>query len=162
VTSSSSLTALQLWLLEAAARAGVERPSEPDPLGLELEFDGYLARVLPHSEERRAVLEIEVRSLAAVNESDLAKLALQMLRLNHDARFEHDWVVILDDEDMLCVSTTIELGLTPPESLGDRLSDGLARARILVTLSDELMGLVNETPASAPGAFPGAQNAIRG
>jgi hypothetical protein len=159
---TSSHSALQNWVLEIALWAGVERPAEPDPLGLEIEIEGRLARVLPHADEERAVIEIEVRSLSGADESDTAQLALQLLRLNHEARFEHGWSAVLDDEDVLCLSTTIELRHTEPDALANLLSDGIARAEALATISGDIMrgAEASQSPASVP--CPIAFSGIRG
>jgi hypothetical protein len=99
--------------------------------------------------------------LDEVAENDLARLAVQLLRLNHEARFEHGWSIVLDDANSLTVTTTVSVSATRENMLAEIVYDGIDRAAALSTV---VAGLI-DVPASDPDPEPGlvlAGSAIRG
>jgi hypothetical protein len=48
-----------------------------------------------------AVIEVLAAALDGVSEDDAGRLAIELLRLNHEARFEHPWSIVLDDYDIV-------------------------------------------------------------
>ena len=157
-SAAATLTPFQRWITEAMAAAGQPVPPEVDPLGLEFEAEGRMARVIPHADESLAVIEVQACALHELGEEALAALALDLMRLNHEARFEHGWVAVIDDEDWLSVSTTVAVAATLGEALGECLWDGLARATQLQAVaqslqSPEVAAVQAPLPAEALGQF---------
>ena len=154
-----ALNAFQRWVAEAVREAGGAVPAEIDPLGLSFEAEGRVARIMPHADEGLAVVEVAAASLDDVEENDRARLAVQILRLNHEARFEHGWSIVLDDSNRLNVTTTLSLADTRASMLAEILYDGIDRAASLSTI---VSGLIDaKPPQPETGAMPGA-GAIRG
>src|SRR5215471_16975965 len=91
-----ALNPFQLWVADAVREAGAEVPAEIDPLGLSFEAEGRVVRIFPHSDEALAVIEVTVLALDDLAEEEVARLALPLHRLNHEARFEHGWIVVID------------------------------------------------------------------
>ena len=160
-SASSSLNAFQQWILKSFGSLGVEVASEVDPLGLEFESEGRIVRVLPHTDAALAVLQAEVSSLEDADELSLARIAILMLRLNDEARFEHQWQITLDVDDRLCISMQINIAETNAEQLAELLQEGLERAAMLGDSFPELTALVAE--ASSPeSAHLGSSGLVRG
>src|SRR5947207_12483488 len=161
--TDAALNPFQRWIAEAAREVGAKLPAEIDPLGLSFEAEGRVARVLPHADEGLAVIEVIAVSLDDIGEDAAARLAVQLLRLNHEARFEHGWSIVLDDSDRLTVTTTVALADTRGNMLAEILYDGIDRATALSTI---VSGLIDAKPpepetSAGVGAIPGA-GAIRG
>ncbi len=160
-SSSPSLNAFQHWILRSFSSLGVEVASEVDPLGLEFESEGRIVRVLPHTDPTLAVLQAEVSSLEGADELSLARIAILMLRLNDEARFEHQWQIVLDADDRLHISLQINISETNAEQLADLLQEGLERAAMLGDSLHELTALVAE--AATPEAdHLGSSGLVRG
>jgi hypothetical protein len=154
-----SLNPFQRWVAAAAREAGASVPADIDPLGLAFEAEGRIARLMPHADDGLAVVEVAALSLDDMAEDDVARLAVPLLRLNHEARFEHGWSIVIDDGNRLNVTTTIVLADTPGSRLAEILYDGIDRA---AALSAIVSGLVNARASEAePGPIVGA-GAIRG
>jgi hypothetical protein len=154
-----ALNPFQRWVAEAVREAGAQVPAEIDPLGLSFEAEGRVARVLPHADEALAVIEVVAISLDDVAESEVERLAVQLLRLNHEARFEHGWSVVIDDGNRLNVTTTLSVADTRGSMLTEILYDGIDRAASLSTIVTGLMSAEQSEPETGP--IPGA-GAIRG
>jgi hypothetical protein len=129
--SIANLTPFQHWIVEIAQANDLPVPDPIDPLGLEFEVEGRLARVTPHSDDALALIEIEVHALTEIGDEQLGNLALQLLRINQEARFEHCWQIVLDDDDIVGISTTVTMATTQPEALASAFDEGLERAKSL-------------------------------
>jgi hypothetical protein len=152
----------QHWLAEVM-QDGAGMPMEIDPLGLSFETDGRVTRIFPHADDDLAVVEVRVSSLDELAGNDLARLALQLLRLNRAARLEHDWSVVLDEADNLAVTTTVSQSATGANVLAAILQDGIDRAAALSRVVAGLIGIVAPDPDSGPGPeLVLAGGAIRG
>jgi len=160
--TAAALNPFQLWLADAVRAAGGAVPAEADPLGLSFEAEGHVVRVFPHADDALAVIEVTALPVSDLAEDDVSRLAVQLLRLNHEARFEHGWSIVIDDSDRLNVTTTVAVSGTPASLLGEILYDGIDRAQSLSTVVAGLMSAETEA-ASGPetGASPGA-GLIRG
>lgn len=134
-----TLEPFQQWLLDAMASVGVEVGDQADPLGCEFEAEGRLARVIPHRDPNLAVVEVEVLPLAEVPQGSAHRLVWELMKLNHEARFEHEWAVIIDDDDVLSISATVIIGAMRGEALGETLFDGVERAARLATVAQGLL-----------------------
>lgn len=159
MTAETRLTPFQQWITNAVATTGIALPEYVDPLGVQFEAEGRLARLIPHADAALAVVEVEARSLAQSTDLDAARLALELMKLNHEARFEHGWSAIIDDDDMLSITTTVTLASTDAEALGALLFDGVERAALLATVAD---GLLSPSVTAAQAPVSGAADIIRG
>jgi hypothetical protein len=157
--TEAALNPFQLWVADAAREAGAAVPAEIDPLGLAFEAEGRVARILPHADEARAVIEVLAIFLNDLPEEVVVRLAVQLLRLNHEARFEHGWSIVIDDNDRLNVTTTVSLSETRGNMLAEILYDGIDRATSLSTVVSGLISVPASEPATSPTAGAGA---IRG
>lgn len=115
--ASPDLNAFQQWVADMAEGAGLELPADLDPMGLELEVEGRMARVMAHSDDSLAVVEVDVRSLNEVDDALLGAVGLALLRLNQEARFEHGWAIVLDEDDRLSITTTLVMAQTASQVL---------------------------------------------
>lgn len=152
--TAAALNAFQRWVADVVREAGADVPAEIDPLGLSFEAEGRVARILPHADDDLAVIEVRAASLDEVADNDRARLAVQLLRLNHEARFEHGWSIVLDDADHLTVTTTVALSATRANELTAILYDGIDRAAALSTVVAELIGLPDSDPDPEPAHIP--------
>lgn len=152
------LNRFQLWVADAVKQAGAAVPETIDPLGLSYEAEGRVARIFPHADDGLAVVEVTAMSLDDLAEDDVAQLAVQLHRLNHEARFEHGWSIVIDDDDRLNVSTTVSTAETTGTRLTEILYDGIDRAKALSTV---VAGLLS-ADASEPEPSAGAAGVIRG
>jgi len=161
--TTAALNPFQRWIAEAAREVGAAVPDDIDPLGLSFEAEGRVARIMPHADEGLAVVEVAAISLDDIAENDLGRLAVQLHRLNHEARFEHGWSIVIDDSDSLNVTTTVSLADTRGNMLAEILYDGIDRAASLATVVSGLLSAGEPEPetGATPGMIPGA-GAIRG
>jgi hypothetical protein len=158
-----ALNSFQRWLADVMRAAGGNVPAQIDPLGLSFEAEGRVARIFPHADDDLAVIEVVASSLDGIAESDLARLAVQLLRLNHEARFEHGWSIVLDDANNLTVTTTVSLSATRENMLAEILYDGIDRATALSTIVAGLISAETSDPESEPEPRPvPAGSMIRG
>jgi hypothetical protein len=148
-TTTYELTSFQQWVLKSFAELGTAPSGAVDPLGMTFESEGRQARILPHSDAALALVEVEVADLADKDEGMLSRLALVLLRLNDEARFEHSWQAVLDADDILCIYAQISMASTSAEGLADLLDDGIARAAMLADGLQGLSGLGMQDPAAA-------------
>jgi hypothetical protein len=151
-TTIYELTPFQQWVVKSFGDLGSAPTGAVDPLGLEFESDGRVARILPHTDPGLAVVEVVVEDLADKDEGTLSRLALQLLRLNDEARFEHGWQAVLDADDSLCISVLISMASTSAEDLAELLGDGIARASLLAEGLQGLLVISSADPASAKSA----------
>jgi hypothetical protein len=158
--AAAALDAFQRWVADVVREAGADVPAEIDPLGLTFEAEGQVVRILPHADDDLAVIEVRGSSLDDISADDRARLAVQLLKLNHEARFEHVWAIVLDDADALAVTTTVSVSATGPNMLAEILYDGIDRATALSTVVAGLIGLPASDPDPAPGQLA-AGSAIR-
>lgn len=149
-TATVALNAFQQWLIDAVSSAGVEVGEHVDPLGVEFEAEGRRARIIPHRDPALAVIEVEVLPLADVPPGRAEGLAWELLRLNHDARFEHEWAAIVDDDEMLSITTTVVIDSMRGEALGEALFDGVERAARLAVVAEGLLSALSGGVAQAP------------
>lgn len=153
------LNPFQRWLADAVRETGADVPAEIDPLGLTFEAEGRVARIFPHADEALAVIEVTAIALDDVAEDDVARLAVRLLRLNHEARFEHGWSIVLDDDSRLNVTTTVAVADTSGSLLTELLYDGIDRAASLSTIVSGLMSAEPSEPETSAFVTAGA---IRG
>lgn len=151
------LTSFQQWVVRSFAELGTAPTGVVDPLGMEFESEGRLARILPHSDAEQALVEVVVADLADTDESTLSRLALRLLRLNDEARFEHAWQAVLDAEDSLCIYAQINMASTSAEGLAEVLDEGIARAAML---DEGLKGLSGLDKQDSPAAIAGVTNGM--
>jgi hypothetical protein len=151
------LTSFQQWVVRSFADLGTAPTGVVDPLGMEFESEGRLARILPHSDAEQALVEVVVADLADTDESTLSRLALRLLRLNDEARFEHAWQAVLDAEDSLCIYAQIKMASTSAEGLAEVLDEGIARAAML---DEGLKGLSGLDKQDSPAAIAGVTNGM--
>lgn len=145
------LSPFQQWIAQAFQAEGADLPEVIDPLGAEFEAEGRKARVLPHSDDGWAVIEVEVQSIAQLQHGDASRLALDMMKLNHDARFEHRWMIIIDDDDMMSITTQVATAATDANALGEILFDGIERSALLAAAVNGLLSeQVTQIQAAAP------------
>jgi|LauGreDrversion4_2_1035121.scaffolds.fasta_scaffold01010_19 hypothetical protein len=149
------LNSFQRWVADMAQAVGMQLPSHLNPFGLELELDGRITRVLPHTDDAMAVIDVEIRSLGGLADGQAAGLAMTLLRINQDARFEHGWAVVLDDDDMLSISTTVSIAATSAHRLNEWLTEGLDRAQ---ALTQAVAGMIDPATAQAGAAGEAMQN----
>jgi hypothetical protein len=136
----------QRWIADAAHDAGAAVPAELDPLGLSFEAEGRVVRIFPHADDAHAVIEVTATTLDDAAEDGFARLAVQLHRLNHEARFEHGWSVVLDDSNRLNVTTTVDVTHTRAKMLTGILYDGLDRAKALSAVVSGLAGALESEP----------------
>ena len=140
----------QRWIADAAHEAGAAVPAELDPLGLSFEAEGRVVRIFPHADEAHAVIEVTATTADDLAEDSLARLALQLHRLNHEARFEHAWSVVLDDSNRLNVTTTVDVVHTRAKMLTGILYDGIDRAKALSAVVSGLADALEAEQQTAP------------
>lgn len=159
--AAAALNAFQRWIADVMQDAGADVPAEIDPLGLSFEVEGRVARIFPHADDDLAVIEVVASSMDELAEDDLARLTVQLLRLNHEARFEHGWSIVLDDGSNLTVTTTVSVSATPAKMLTEILYDGVDRAAALSTVVAGLIDVPAADPEPGPVVIP-AGSMIRG
>jgi hypothetical protein len=136
--TTAALNRFQRWAADALREAGADVSAETDPLCITFEAEGRVARVLPHADEALAVIEVTVLSLDDIAKEDVPRLALALLRLNHEARFEHGWRIVIDDGNQLNVTTTVAVADIRANVLGTILYDGIDHAKSLSSVVAEL------------------------
>jgi hypothetical protein len=119
-------------------------------------------RIFPHSDEALAVIEVTVLALDDLAEEEVARLAVPLHRLNHEARFEHAWIVVIDDHSGLNVTTTVAVADTRANTLTGILYDGIDRASALTAVVSGILSAAaadpeepEPTPASGAGVIRG-------
>ncbi len=127
------------------ANAGGEVGPDVNPFGLGFEAEGRQARILPHPDPALAVIEVEVQSLADAPRDRAQSLAWELLRLNHEARFEHPWAAIIDDDEVLSLTTTVVMASMDRDALGEALLAGVEQAARLAVVTEALLADPDES-----------------
>jgi len=140
----------QRWIADAAHEAGAKLPAEIDPLGLSFEAEGRVVRIFPHADDAHAVIEVTAAALDGLAEGDVGRLAVQLHRLNHEARFEHGWSIVLDDSNRLNVTTTVDVTHRQAKMLPGILYDGIDRAKALSAVVSGLADALEAEQQTAP------------
>ena len=124
---------------------------------LEFVSGDFVVTVLPHPHRPKTLLlEIAIRALALDDDAREVGPLLLLHRLNNAGRFEHGWTAMIDEEDMLLITTTRPLDITDAAVLEEEIADGLERARTLNELwldageRDAGAGSVTNFPISSP------------
>jgi hypothetical protein len=143
--AASPLSPFQQWIIAAMANAGGEVGPDVNPFGLGFEAEGRQARILPHPDPALAVIEVEVQSLADVPQDRAQSLAWELLRLNHEARFEHPWAAIIDDDEVLSLTTTVVMASMGRDALGEALLAGVEQAARLAVVTEALLADPDES-----------------
>ena len=150
--AAAALNRFQHWVADALRDTGAQVPDEIDPLGLTFEAEGRVARIFPHADDAHAVIEVTAASLDELAEDGLGQLALQLHRLNHEARFEHAWTIVLDDDNGLNVTTTVDVRHTRAKMLAGLLYDGIDRAKALSAVVAGLISVPESEPEPEPAS----------
>lgn len=119
--------AFQILLQEFAASHGL--PSQDSAYGLEFECEGLGVYLVGHPLHPDRVL-VEVQVAVLPDDPDAARLAL-LLQINEAARFEHDWVITLDGQMQVSLSTSTDLAQLTVQSLETLMLDGVERGLLL-------------------------------
>ena len=127
----SELNAFQRWVADMAHACGIELPAPLDPLGLELHVEGRVARIMAHTDDSLAVVEVDVLGLYDCGDEELGTVSVALLKLNQEARFEHGWAIVLDEQDRLSITSTVVMASTAAQALNELVADGLERAQAL-------------------------------
>ena len=137
-------------LIDLAASEGWVIDEDTEPLGLEIAIGGRKARLLAHEDEALAIVEIDV---AAVPEDRLLSpdFLLALHQVNHQARFAHSWMAVIDDTDMLVISRTLRAESIPASELLGWVEDGLDRV-------EALEALLTTDPVAASATAPAASH----
>lgn len=131
--STSASERFQALLAEFCA--SVQMPVAEDALGIEFEADGYLVLVAPDPRDAdRMLVEVSVTRL----EGAPPNLMTALLRLNHQSRLEHDWVISVDPADQLCLHTQREISRTRDSDLQALLAEGIERAQAMQDICQAL------------------------
>ena len=124
---------------------------------LEFVSGDFVVTVLPHPHRPKTLLlEIAIRALALDDQEMESAPLLLLHRLNNAGRFEHGWTAMIDEEDMLLITTTRPLDITDAAVLEEEIADGPERARTLNELwldageRDAGAGSVTNFPISSP------------
>jgi hypothetical protein len=139
--------AFNVLLQEFAAAHGL--PSEDSAYGLEFECEGLGVYLVGHPLHPDRVL-VEVQVAVLPDDPDPARLAL-LLQINEAARFEHDWVITMDGQMQVSLSTSAELAQLTVQSLESLMLDGVERGLLLKDLlSSAADAAAGDDDAAAP------------
>lgn len=135
MNTSDSIVEFQALLAEFAR--GLDLPYDHDAQALEISADTLRAHVVLHpGHEANLAIVIEVLSLGT--DEDMAALTpaqlLLLHRLNHSAWTEHDWQIVIDDDNDLSLRCHRGIAATGAQALEELLVDGLERAQALAEL----------------------------
>ncbi len=114
-----------------ARACNIELPEPLDPLGLELKIEGRMARIMAHTDDSLAVVEVDVLGMHNCGDEELGTVSVALLKLNQEARFEHGWAIVLDEQDRLSITSTALMASTSAQALNELVADGLERAQAL-------------------------------
>lgn len=117
---------------------------EPDARGVEFVVGDHSVLIMPHpGEPERLVAEVSVGPLGAG--PGVAEDRLRWLHLiNEAARFEHEWLATLSQDDSILLHTIREIVRTDTGQLQVLLANGIERAEALVRILAD-----NADPAQA-------------
>jgi hypothetical protein len=150
-SSNSNPDALALIIQFAQAR-GMPAEQVGSVRGLEFESEsGLVARASPHpQDEGRLMIDIEILTLedAVLQARNDAVLALH--QLNYAARFEHDWMIVIDDGSVLTIGTSLDVAYLDDSALESHLAEGVERAQALRTLWQELVSSAGNADDTEP------------
>lgn len=101
--------------------------------GFAFQIGGARYQLLPHREDReQAWVEIEITDLASLIDTDdtaqLDHVLRTLLRLNESLLNEHNWMITLDEDDVLVVSSPVSLPGVSAEAIQMQALEGLQRA----------------------------------
>ena len=136
---SQETSHFQEWVFKLIESLGVTPDLQSDPLGFQFESEGRMARVFPHEEPTLAIAEVEVCSMLRLDGGQVARAAAELMRINYDARFAHEWQAVFDDEDTLVLWRAIRMNETDLESVADILAEGVDRAAQLETVVESIL-----------------------
>lgn len=157
--SPASSTAFITLMRNFAVHSGMPALSDEDAFGAEFEVGAHRCRVLPHpGRDDRLLLEVDVQPVGPDGAELEPAIALLLLRLNGDARFEHDWSICLDNRHHLILSAWREIAQTPPGELEALLVEGIERAE---SLSAALRAPIPDAPVQAVSPFD-SRGSLRG
>ena len=152
----------EMLLAEFASAKGLA--ADPGAYALEFESDGHSVSLLPHPLHADRVL-VEV-SVAELGQDGLAvDLAPLLLQINEVSRFEHDWLIVMDGQMQVSISTVepmLGLGVSELESL---MLEGLERAQALLKFLEVQAQRALEGQTDAPQELSdvaGASTMLRG
>ena len=128
--SNSSSSRFQALLQAFTESTGLPSDDADQALGIEFAAGDFVARVLQHPQHDELVqIEVEVRQLDV--DSAAASSLLLLHRLNNTARFEHNWLIAIDDDDSLVIATSQPISNTDAAALQALIADGIDRAEAL-------------------------------
>lgn len=124
--------------------------------GLEFECEGQTVNVVAHPlHDDQALVEVSVASLPI--DASPSTLAL-LLQINEAARFEHDWILLMDPELTVSLSTRVPVAGLGVAALEALMLDGVARAQavaeLLETLTQQNDSAAALSHSDAPAAPP--------
>jgi hypothetical protein len=150
MSSSFSKTFPYFELLrELAVAHGLPSPNSPDEIR-EFTFmpGGANYRLIPQpQDDTQALLEIDITSLESLLNDEptsptIERLLRSFLQLNAVLQEETQWLISLDEEDVLVLSTPVTLTSTSAEAVQALALQGLQRSRALLDWCQSLEPLV--------------------
>jgi hypothetical protein len=151
-TNPAMTTTFLALLKEFAAHQGMQ--ADDSAYALEWTCEGHPVMLMQHPLHADCLLaEVGVGILDSQPPAN--QLAL-LLQINEAARFEHDWVIMLDGEQQVSLSRAASLTGMSLAQLEALLLDGADRAQVLKALLDELRQLPTTAGAEGvAGRLPG-------
>lgn len=122
---------------------------------LRLEIDGREASVLPArtpAGDEAIEITVSAGALTAADEWDEVDVLSLLHRVNVAARYRHDWLATLDEDDQMMIKRVRPLEGLSPSDLELLVAEGVDRAA-------SLQGLVSRWVAAEDGADGAAPNA---
>jgi hypothetical protein len=151
-------------ILVALAEAHGLEPGAASALGQGFSFtpDGMRYQLLPHREDpEQAWLEVGIAELQELLTSpepaQLNRLLRTLLQLNDRLLHEHDWLISLDEDEQLVLSSPVSLPGVSAHALQLRALQGLQRAQAIRELC---LGLALEPLESIPLPMPSPQQMV--
>ena len=151
LSSNLNPDALGLITRFAQARGMLTEPAS-SVRGLEFESEsGLVARVRPHpQDEGRLMIDIEILTLEDVVLQANNDAVVALHQLNYAARFEHDWMIVIDDDSVLTIGTSLDVAHLDDSALESHLAEGVERAQALHTLWQELVSSAGNARDTGP------------
>ena len=116
---------------------------------MDFECEGQGVYLVGHPLHPDRVL-VQVQVAVLPDDPDPARLAL-LLQINEAARFEHDWVITMDGQMQVSLSTSAELAQLTVQSLESLMLDGVERGLLLKDLlSSAADAAAGDDDAAAP------------
>jgi hypothetical protein len=111
--------------------------AEESTYGLEFECEGTHVYVIEHPlHEDRLLCEVQ---LAAFDDMPPAAVLSTLLQINEAARFEHDWVIVMNGDLEVSLSTSIPIAGVRVAQVEDLLIDGVDRGQVLKEMLQALL-----------------------